>query len=160
SNDAAQMLGSMYESGTQIKQDYKKAAELYLLAAKRGDEWSQNALGILYEDGKGVRKDDTEAAYWYQKSAEQGDPYAAFHLGRLYFFGQGVPQSGDKALYWVGSAACYGLDQAKSLLDLIKRNLGGLQPTPAATPHATSNLGTIVAQDLQAYKTCLQQHQD
>jgi hypothetical protein len=35
-------------------------------------------------------------------------------------------------------------------------------PAPAipATPQNTNNLGTIVAQDLQAYKTCLQQHQD
>jgi uncharacterized protein len=160
SNDAAAALGLMYESGKQITQDYKKAADLYLLAAKRGDEWSQHAVGILYQDGKGVRQNFSEAAYWYQKSAEQGNPYAALSLGRLHFFGTAVPQNDEKALYWTGSAACYGLPQAKSLLEFIKLHPGGWLPTPAATPQNTNSLGTTVAQDLRAYKTCLHQYSE
>jgi hypothetical protein len=159
SNGAAIDLASMYEEGANsVKKDYKKATDLYLLAARRGSSYSQYYVGGMYEDGKGVPKNDTKAVYWYQSAAAQGDPFAAHRLGYLYSIGRGVPQDDEKALYWAGSAACFGLPEAKSLLEYIREHPGGMASTPPTAPDNTSSLGATIADDLRAYKACLEQH--
>lgn len=77
--------------------DYQKAAEYYLIAAKKGNAPSQNNLGILYENGQGVKQDYNKAIEWYQKAVEQGDSEASYNLGNLYRTGLGIEKNLQKA---------------------------------------------------------------
>ncbi len=81
--EAEYLLGSLYDKGWGVKQDFKTAMDLYLKAAAQGHVVAQNALGVHYEQGDGVKKDLTEAKKWYQAAANQGDPAGITHLQRL-----------------------------------------------------------------------------
>lgn len=51
----------MYENGVVVNQDYKKAMQLYLLAADNGDFDAKNNIGLLYYFGKGVTQNYDKA---------------------------------------------------------------------------------------------------
>ena len=72
-------IGSMYENGSGVKQDYAEAAKWYRRAAERGDARAQYNLGIFHQNGWGVPKDDAEAAKWYRKAAMQGAASAQYN---------------------------------------------------------------------------------
>ena len=71
------------EGGNGLQQDLKKAFELYLKGAERGDERAHNNLGYCYQHGEGVQKNLAKAKEWYQKSAAQGHQRAKEHLAEL-----------------------------------------------------------------------------
>jgi hypothetical protein len=54
-------IGSMYENGSGVRQDYAEAARWYRKAAERGDARAQYNLGILNQNGWGVPQDYKEA---------------------------------------------------------------------------------------------------
>lgn len=57
-------LGTLYDIGESVKQDFKKAATWYLLAAEQGEVAAQYNLAIMYDMGEGVEKDITKAYAW------------------------------------------------------------------------------------------------
>ena len=59
----------MYFLGEGMEQDFSKAMEWYLRAAKQGSKEAQNSLGFMYFEGKGVSRDLIEAYAWFQLSA-------------------------------------------------------------------------------------------
>jgi len=72
-HDAAQCnLGSMYENGQGVKQDFIEAVRWYLKAAGQGSPRAQFNLGDLYERGQGLKQNFSEAVRWYRKAGEQG----------------------------------------------------------------------------------------
>jgi hypothetical protein len=78
SNAVAQYnLGSMYENGEGVIQDYEAALEWYTLAAERENAEAQNNLGVMYALGHGVIQDYTRAHMWWTIAASQGDEKAA-----------------------------------------------------------------------------------
>ena len=81
--DAQCMLGSNYNFGWGVEQDYKQAAQWYRKAAEQGYAEAQFNLGLCYEYGKGVEQDYTQAVYWFRKAAEQGLAYAIEELKEL-----------------------------------------------------------------------------
>jgi TPR repeat protein len=106
-------LGSLYEDGKDLPQDYSQAAFWYREGAKRGDVFSQVLLGMQYSDGKGVPQDYAQAAAWFHKAADQGDVEAQSNLGGLYLTGRGVPQDFVEAAKWLNKAADRGLPIAQ-----------------------------------------------
>ena len=60
-------LAVLYYKGENVKQDYKKAAELFEKAALQGVPDAQYNLGIFYQNGYGVKQDFTKAVEWYEK---------------------------------------------------------------------------------------------
>jgi TPR repeat protein len=71
--DAAQFnLGSMYDNGQGVIQDYKAAVKWYTLAAEQGYSRAQFNLGSMYENGQGVFQNYTRAHMWYNISASLG----------------------------------------------------------------------------------------
>ena len=89
-NDAAYYLGVMSEEGLRESKNFKNAALLYQLAAKKGNAKAQYALGSLYERGEGVEKNLYEAEKWYREAAGQKDVDAAAALLVLYERGDGA----------------------------------------------------------------------
>ena len=81
--EAQFMAGLMYSDGIGTAQDYKKAAQWYEKAAKKGHAEAQNNLAARYATGTGVTRDMAKAKYWYGKAAAQGNKQAAYTLQQL-----------------------------------------------------------------------------
>ena len=78
----------MYQKGDGIEKNEWQAAEMYKMAAEKGDATAQRNLGWLYYEGKGVQKNMKEAAKWFQKAAEQGDENAKSQLDYMSIVGE------------------------------------------------------------------------
>ena len=85
-------LGTMYDAGRGVAQDYKEALRLYELSAEQGNAYAQFNLGAMYDNGRGVTIDKAEAVKWYRLAASQGSVLAQFNLGVMYDKGEGVAQ--------------------------------------------------------------------
>lgn len=101
-------LGTMYDDGQGVPQDYVEAVKWYRKSAEQGAVYGQYNLGVMYEKGKGVPQDYAEAMKWYRKSAEQGNAVAQWRLGYMYASGQGVPQDYAEAVKWYRKSAEQG----------------------------------------------------
>jgi len=66
-------LGSMYDNGEGVEQDFKEAVKWYRKAAEQGHANAQTYLGVMYATGRGVENDEEEAIKWLRKAAEQGN---------------------------------------------------------------------------------------
>jgi len=98
-------LGTMYQTGRGVPQNFAEAAKWYSKAAEQGFVFAQFNLAVMYAKGEGVSQDDGKAAKWYSKAAEQGYLYAQTVLGGLYALGTGVPQDYIEAHKWYNLAA-------------------------------------------------------
>lgn len=83
------------------REDFSRAASVFIPLAAAGDPIAQSYLAFLFETGRGVPMNYTEAAMWYRRSAEQGYDVAQFSLGLLYDKGQGVPLNVVEASKWL-----------------------------------------------------------
>lgn len=77
--DAQFYLGKLYSDGKGVRQDYTKAAELYLKAANTNyadfsstKALAQFNLGILHINGYSVRQSKITAKEWFGKSCDNG----------------------------------------------------------------------------------------
>ena len=71
------VLGTMYDKGQGVEQDYGEAAKWYRKAAEHGRVEAQYQIGFMYEMGRGVKQDDAEAYAWYNLSGANGHDLAA-----------------------------------------------------------------------------------
>jgi len=101
-------LGTLYESGRGVTQDYAEALKWYRKAADQGNANAENNLGWLYKNGWGVDRDYVEAVSWFRRSAERGNVTARCNLADMYSKGQGVTQDSAEALKWYRKAAEQG----------------------------------------------------
>ena len=113
-------LGTMYEDGRGVSQDYAEAVEWYRKSAEQGYVSAQYFLGEMYHYGKGVSRDYAKAVEWYRKSAEQGDTNAQYELGYMYHNGIGVSKDHTKAAEWYSKAAKGGNVRARKVLSSPK----------------------------------------
>ena len=102
---AQRRLGSMYEEGKGVPQDYQEAVKWYRLAAAQVNTPAQYSLGLAYEKGQGVPQDYQEAVKWYRLAAAQGNEFAQVNLGVMYTDGRGVRQDFVRAHMWFNLAA-------------------------------------------------------
>ena len=114
-------LGTMYDDGRGVVQDYKEALRLYGLSAAQGNAYAQFNLGAMYDNGRGVTEDKAEAVKWYRLAASQGNVIAQFNLGVMYDKGEGVAQD------LIQSYKCLYLASRKANSIAWKRG----SPTPA-----------------------------
>ena len=112
-------VGTMYDAGQDVAQDYGEAVAWYRKAAVHGFAAAQINLGVMYANGQGVAQDYGEAVAWYRKAATQGDAAAQYNLGLMYAKGQGVPQDYAQAVAWWRKAAAQGAIGAQTSLGLM-----------------------------------------
>ena len=125
------MLGTLYENGDGVKRDFFKAADLYRLAARQGnDAGAQYALGNLHYNGRGVAHDYDAAVRWFRMAADQGHAAAQFLMGVMFEEGWGHKPDYVKAYIWYSraipnaghaKAADPGYDPEKARRALAKR---------------------------------------
>ena len=71
-DDSEKVRNAKAEYQDMGKEYYRRAAELWRIAAEEGDAHAQYSLGLCYADGEGVAEDKAEAVKWFRKAAEQG----------------------------------------------------------------------------------------
>ena len=62
----------MYYNGKGVRQNYKKAVELYRKAANQGVASAQYNLGIMYYHGQGVRQNKSRAKELFKNACDEG----------------------------------------------------------------------------------------
>jgi TPR repeat protein len=72
-------LGTMYEEGRGVIQDYAAAFEWFRQAAEQGEAEAMFRLGTMYEAGRGVPKDFVAAYVWLNLAAARGETRAEVH---------------------------------------------------------------------------------
>lgn len=91
-------LGALYYIGDLVEQDYRKAAELYEMAADGGCYQSIINLGYIYEYGRLGTADHVKAYQWYSLAAALApSSEAIYKLGDMYSRGKAVPHDIKKA---------------------------------------------------------------
>lgn len=100
-------LGTLYQSGRGVTQDFEKARGLYTQAASLGSGRALNNLGLIYARGEGTEQDYPRAADLFAQAGEMGIKEAFRNLGVLHENGFGVPLDEAKAaaLYKLASNA-------------------------------------------------------
>lgn len=78
---AMNSIGSMYELGTGVRQDYTQAAKYYEAAAKKGNAKAFGNIAALYERGLGVKKNQSTAFTIYIQGMNRGDGKSINNLG-------------------------------------------------------------------------------
>lgn len=101
-------LGSMYEMGKGVTQDYREAMRWYSRAAARGHPFAQTNIGHMYQLGLGVPVNYEKAMDWYRLAADKGDVGSQLNIGYMYQSGLGVSQSYEDAADWYRLAARRG----------------------------------------------------
>ncbi len=97
-------LGTLYETGNGVPQDYEHAVLWYRKAADQNLAIAQYRLGVLYANGVGVPLDKAQSVAWFQKAANQGYVYAQEMLGSDYLTGEGVKRDYAEAYFWLDIA--------------------------------------------------------
>nr|WP_314240039.1 tetratricopeptide repeat protein [uncultured Campylobacter sp.] len=70
---ACSNLGFLYQNGKGVRQNYKKAKELYTRACDAGDANGCHNLGVFYVNGKGVKQDKRVAKEYFCKTCDMGE---------------------------------------------------------------------------------------
>lgn len=76
---AQRKLGTMYEGGRGIVQDFKEAAKWFRKCAEQGDGEAQASLGLMYYQGRGALQDTTAAHMWLNIAVANGNEKAREH---------------------------------------------------------------------------------
>ena len=77
------IVGTLYDDGRGVTQDYGEAMRWYLRAAEKGDAVAMNYIGDIFENGHGVAKDIGAAVKWFRRAAALGNGVAQQNLKRL-----------------------------------------------------------------------------
>jgi uncharacterized protein len=67
------MLGSIYNEGVRVPQDYKLAISWYQKAAEQGAPIALLNLGAMYAKGQGVPQSYKDCYFWFILAAAKGD---------------------------------------------------------------------------------------
>ncbi len=103
-----------------IKGGRKAAAQWYSSCAEKIPVAKFN-LATMYNNGDGVPADKEKAFKLYSEVATTGDADALFQVGKMYIDGDGVAQEPAKGFEFIGKAAQAGSDEAKVLIENLKR---------------------------------------
>ncbi|WP_375461477.1 tetratricopeptide repeat protein [uncultured Enterovirga sp.] len=120
--DAQHALGVLLSRGQAgLPKDPRRAAALYLRAARNGSLAGGIEFAIVQFNGDGIAKDETEAARHFRRAAARGNAIAQNRLARLYATGRGVPKSLLETAVWHLLAVGQGLQDP--WLDDVLRDL-------------------------------------
>ena len=76
-------VGSLYEAGREVAQDYHLAWKWIKAAADQNHVKAQSTIGRFYSQGKGVSVDLVKAHVWTQVAATRGSSVAAGNLPKV-----------------------------------------------------------------------------
>lgn len=114
-------LGLLYLLGIHVEKDLLEAEKWLLMAARKGEPYSQNMLGVIYA----YREENyLKAAKWFRFAAERGFHWSQYHLGQLLYDHLGDYTEGIRFIRLSAeqgnSSACYSLGYMYSRHQEIK----------------------------------------
>ncbi len=118
--DAQYNLGTMYQFGHGVTQNYGEAAKWFKKAAEKGIPEAQYSLGYLYFYGKGVFRKNSLALKWFRKAAEQDNADAQFKLAQMIQYDIGINKDLELAKKWYKRAADLGHEEARKIYLLMQ----------------------------------------
>lgn len=131
--EALLILGTFYDKGKEVEQNWEKALKYYTEAADKGLTEAEFNIASMYYAGEGVEQSYAKAAQWFEKSALNGNPKSAFNLGAMYYNGDGLKQDESQAKYWFKVSARNGNPAAALVMkffghdiELISRDLNNI----------------------------------
>jgi len=113
--DAMSNLAHLYDNGEGVKLDKKKAAQLWRMAADRGDASAQQNVALVYFNAGRF----AEAIRFYKRAAEQGLSDAQYSLAVCFEQGKGTEVDLAEAKRWYRKGVDRGEAQSRN-------NLAGL----------------------------------
>jgi len=105
---AAITLAKMYQTGSGVKKNKKKAYKYLVNAAKLNDPDAFNALGECLLKGIGCSKNGEEAIQYFQKSADLNNPVGQLNVGLYHLTQKDYKKNPEKAFHWLDKAASSG----------------------------------------------------
>ena len=91
-------LGAHYYAGNRgFEQNFKKAMELYTMAAERGNRQAQENLGYCYYYGRDGKVDYEKAFHYFALRAFDGWPTSLYKIGDMYLHGYYVQKDEREA---------------------------------------------------------------
>ena len=115
--------GLLFYKGIGVDKDFKKAAQWFKQAAKKGHAGAQYNLGIMSYLGQGVEQDYSQAAVWFEKAGDQDHAAAQYNLGFLFYEGKGVTKDDLQAFMWIDRSANLGDEKAVRARDTLQKAL-------------------------------------
>ena len=114
---AANLLGKLYLSGTEIPQDENLAVFYLRQGAQHGIAEAQSNYGVALQNGLGgIEKDDVQAVEWFRKAAARENDTAQLNLALALAAGRGVERNLTSAEYWLQRASQNGNTTAAHIL--------------------------------------------
>jgi TPR repeat protein len=95
--EACRQLGVIYQEGTGVSPDLRRATALFGQACTGNNLSACNNLGMNLAEGIGVDKNPTRATEVYARACDGGMKLACRNLGLMYRDGRGVPADFAKA---------------------------------------------------------------
>ena len=93
--------------------DFKRAFDLYFIAAQNKEIEAAYKLGLCYLDGLGTRQDYTQAVAWFTEAAKYSHTMSQYYLGLAYMEGKGITKDIPIAIQWLVHAAKEGIVDAQ-----------------------------------------------
>ena len=110
-------LAKLYERGTGVARDEKRALELYRLAAEQDFADAINDLGFLhYQGGLGLPADPQRALSYFERAADLRHPQAQFNFAALIDDGLIASKGPDDAAKYLYAALRSGSSDVLNLL--------------------------------------------
>ncbi len=88
-----------------LKSEYQKELDKWMLRAYGGDRDAQFKVAVLFANDQFGPPDHEQSAYWYTQAARQGHVLAQYNLGHQYLLGNGVKRDENIAMQWWLKAA-------------------------------------------------------
>lgn len=93
-------VGEMYEKGSGVATDIKKAFAWYEKSAEQGHIKAQFKVAYMYYKGQGVTTNISKAFNLMEKPANEGNVRAQYYLAQMFAKGEGVKSDFDEAFTW------------------------------------------------------------
>ena len=134
---AALYLGVLFDTGTGVGQDYRRALDWYQRGGAAGNRTAMFNAAVMFDAGRGTPADLPTAVTWYERAAAAGFGRAEDHLGLIYEDGAGVARDRSRAGRLFQDAARHGVAAARSHLVAL-----GL-PYAGGAPHPTIDVAMV-----------------
>lgn len=121
--DAQYDIGEMYEKGSGVATDAKKAFSWFEKSSNQGHVKAQFKVAYMYYKGVGVESNVTKAHKIMEHPANEGNVRAQFYLGQMYEKGDGVKSDLDEAFTWYSRSSLGGYKPADEALSELKKSM-------------------------------------
>ena len=136
-------MGTLFDTGRGVTQDYRQAMAWYAKAAELGSAAGAFNVAVFFDAGLGAPANPKAAAAWYARAAAGGFGRAAYNLAMMTEAGTGVPADPARAMALYRIAAGHGITAARAHLASFGRPVSGVV-------HAPDDPATAAFQNAQA----------